>query len=169
MNQTIKKYPAMTGFGHARPARSVSNDELSRFMETSDEWIRSRTGIERRNISETEDTEKLAEQAAFVVALRRGTPLTEEQKKLITPERSDIVTVYRELQARRWHAEDLQPLCAKLGEENTGKTLVAVTALEQVGLIAAVEKGGAKYLELVPAQGKKNLADAPILKCLEGM
>ena len=112
---------------------------------------------------------KLAEQAAFVAALRRGTPLTEEQKKLITPERSDIVTVYRELQARRWHAEDLQPLCAKLGEENTGKTLVAVTALEQVGLIAAVEKGGAKYLELVPAQGKKNLADAPILKCLEGM
>ena len=112
---------------------------------------------------------KLAEQAAFVVALRRGTPLTVEQKKLITPERSDIVTVYRELQARRWHAEDLQPLCAKLGEENTGKTLVAVTALEQVGLIAAVEKGGAKYLELVPAQGKKNLADAPILKCLEGM
>ena len=112
---------------------------------------------------------KLAEQAAFVVALRRGTPLTVEQKKLITPERSDIVTVYRELQARRWHAEDLQPLCAKLGEENTGKTLVAVTALEQVGLIATVEKGGAKYLELVPAQGKKNLADAPILKCLEGM
>ena len=112
---------------------------------------------------------KLAEQAAFVVALRRGTPLTEEQKKLITPERSDIVTVYRELQARRWHAEDLQPLCAKLGEENTGKTLVAVTALEQVGLIATVEKGGAKYLELVPAQSKKNLADAPVLKCLEGM
>lgn len=74
-----------------------------------------------------------------------------------------------ELQARRWHAEDLQPLCAKLGEENTGKTLVAVTALEQVGLIAAAEKGGAKVWELVPTAGKKNLADAPILKCLEGM
>ena len=112
---------------------------------------------------------KLAEQATLVAALRRGTPLTAEQKTLITPDRSHIITVYRELQARRWHAEDLQPLCAKLGEENTGKTLVAVTALEQVGLIATVEKGGAKYLELVPAQGKKNLADAPILKCLEGM
>ena len=112
---------------------------------------------------------KLAEQAALVAALRRGTPLTAEQKTLITPDRSHIITVYRELQARRWHAEDLQPLCAKLGEENTGKTLVAVTALEQVGLIATVEKGGAKYLELVPAQGKKNLADAPILKCLEEM
>ena len=112
---------------------------------------------------------KLSEQAALVAVLRRGTPLTAEQKTLITPDRSHIITVYRELQARRWHAEDLQPLCAKLGEENTGKTLVAVTALEQVGLIATVEKGGAKYLELVPAQGKKNLADAPILKCLEGM
>ena len=112
---------------------------------------------------------KLAEQAALVAALRRGTPLTAEQKTLITPDRSHIITVYRELQVRRWHAEDLQPLCAKLGEENTGKTLVAVTALEQVGLIATVEKGGANYLELVPAQGKKNLADAPILKCLEGM
>ena len=111
---------------------------------------------------------RLAEQAALVAALRRGTPLTAEQKTEITPARSDIVAVYRELQARRWHAEDLQPLCAKLGEENTGKTLVAVTALEQVGLIAAVEKGRAKYLDLVPAQGKKNLADAPILKCLEG-
>ena len=111
----------------------------------------------------------MPQQAALVQALRRGTPLTTEQKNLITPARSDIIAVYRELQARRWHAEDLQPLCAKLGEENTGKTLVAVTALEQVGLIAAAEKGGAKVWELVPTAGKKNLADAPILKCLEEM
>ena len=113
--------------------------------------------------------QQLARQAALVQALRRGTPLTEEQKTQITPARSDIIAVYRELQARRWHTEDLQPLCARLGEENTGKTLVAVTALEQVGLIAAAEKGGAKVWELVPATGKKNLADAPILKCLEGL
>ena len=108
-----------------------------------------------------------AEQTALVQALRRGTPLTAEQKELIAPQRSDIITVYRELQARRWHAEDLQPLFAKLGEQNTGKILVAITALEQVGLIAAVERGGAKFWELVPSEGKKNLADAPILKCLE--
>ena len=100
-------------------------------------------------------------------ALRRGSPLTAEQRALIAPDRSDIITVYRELQARRWHAEDLQPLFARLGEAHTGKILVAVTALEQVGLIAAVEKGGAKFWELVPTAGKKNLADAPILKCLE--
>ena len=108
-----------------------------------------------------------AEQAALVQALRRGAPLTPEQKEAVAPERSHIITVYRELQARRWHAEDLQPLFAKLGEENTGKTLVAVAALEQVGLITAADRGGAKFWELVPATGKKNLADAPILKCLE--
>ncbi len=108
-----------------------------------------------------------AEQAALVQALRRGAPLTPEQKEAVAPERSHIITVYRELQARRWHAEDLQPLFAKLGEENTGKTLVAVAALEQVGLITVADRGGAKFWELVPATGKKNLADAPILKCLE--
>ena len=76
--------------------------------------------------------------------------------------------MYRELQSRRWHAEDLQPLCAKLGEEQTGKTLVAVAALEQVGLITAAEKGGAKILGAwCRQQAKRTLPIAPILKCLE--
>ena len=69
-------------------------------------------------------------------------------------------------------AAGTQKICSRCAQNWARKyrqTLVAVTALEQVGLIATVEKGGAKYLELVPAQGKKNLADAPILKCLEGM
>ncbi len=108
-----------------------------------------------------------SQQAALVQALRRGTPLTAEQKQTVAPARSDIIVVYRELQARRWHADDLQPLFANLGEENTGKILVAVTALEQVGLIAANERDGVRFWELVPTAGKKNLADAPILKCLE--
>ena len=110
-----------------------------------------------------------AEQSALVQALRRGTPLTDEQKTLIAPARSDIIAVYREIQTRRWHAEDLQPLFAKLGAEQTGKTLVALTALEQVGLIVPVEQNGARFWQLVPTAGKKNLADAPILQCLEGM
>ena len=108
-----------------------------------------------------------SQQAALVQALRRGTPLTAEQKQTVAPARSDIIAVYRELQVRRWHADDLQPLFAKLGEENTGKILVAVAALEQVGLIAAKERDGIRFWELVPTAGKKNLADAPILKCLE--
>lgn len=33
------------GTGSALPKRSVSNDELSEFLDTSDEWIFTRTGI----------------------------------------------------------------------------------------------------------------------------
>ena len=108
-----------------------------------------------------------AARGALLGSQRAAAAQSLHQRGLIAPERSDIITVYRELQARRWHAEDLLPLFAKLGEEHSGKTLVALTALEQVGLIAAVERGGAKFWELVPTAGKKNLADAPILKCLE--
>ena len=36
------------GTGHAVPDRVVTNDDLSTLMDTSDEWIRARTGIERR-------------------------------------------------------------------------------------------------------------------------
>ncbi len=106
-----------------------------------------------------------AREAALVDALRRGAALTPEERRLVAPTREEVAAVYRELKARRWHAGDLQPLCAKMG--GTGKTLVALTALRQVGLVDVAEQGGAAYLELVRVSGKKNLADAPILKCLE--
>ena len=37
------------GTGRAVPSRVVTNDDLSRFMDTSDEWIRARTGIQQRH------------------------------------------------------------------------------------------------------------------------
>ena len=36
------------GTGSALPARSVTNDDLSEFLDTSDEWISTRTGIRSR-------------------------------------------------------------------------------------------------------------------------
>jgi 3-oxoacyl-[acyl-carrier-protein] synthase-3 len=43
------------GTGYSVPDRVITNDELSRLMDTSDEWIRTRTGIEeRRWVSEGE-------------------------------------------------------------------------------------------------------------------
>ena len=108
-----------------------------------------------------------ARQADLVEALRRGAPLSPEEKALLRPDREQIAAVYRELKARRWNADDWQPLAAKLGQETAGRTLVALTALEQVGLVARTEQGGGRFLTLVPAEGKKNLSDAPILKCLE--
>jgi len=41
---------AITGLGVGLPERVVSNDELSRFFDTSDQWIRTRTGIEKRRV-----------------------------------------------------------------------------------------------------------------------
>ncbi|TVL91406.1 beta-ketoacyl-ACP synthase III [Streptomyces sp. SAJ15] len=40
------------GLGGYVPPRVVTNDELSRFMDTSDEWIRKRTGIGRRHFAD---------------------------------------------------------------------------------------------------------------------
>lgn len=52
------------GTGHYAPSQVVSNDDLSKRVETSDEWITTRTGIKRRHLSENENTSDLAYQAA---------------------------------------------------------------------------------------------------------
>jgi len=49
------------GLGGALPRKVVTNEDLSAVMDTSDEWIRRRTGIaERRHSDETESTSVLA-------------------------------------------------------------------------------------------------------------
>ena len=53
----------LIGFGHCLPAKILTNDDLSHMVETSDEWIRSRTGIRSRHIAETETTSVIAGQA----------------------------------------------------------------------------------------------------------
>ncbi|MGD9811376.1 MAG: beta-ketoacyl-ACP synthase III [Sphingobium sp.] len=54
----------LLGTGSALPARAVSNDELSQRVDTSDQWIRERTGIANRYIAgEGETTSTLATEA----------------------------------------------------------------------------------------------------------
>jgi 3-oxoacyl-[acyl-carrier-protein] synthase III len=43
---------AITGSGSALPPNVVTNDSLSQIMETSDEWIASRTGIRQRRLAD---------------------------------------------------------------------------------------------------------------------
>ncbi len=52
------------GTGSYLPELSVSNEKLAEMMDTSDEWIRSRTGIEKRHIAVTETTASMAVAAA---------------------------------------------------------------------------------------------------------
>lgn len=40
----------ITGWGTALPEKIITNDDLAKTMDTSDEWIRERTGIERRHV-----------------------------------------------------------------------------------------------------------------------
>ena len=56
-------YAEITGWGKCLPPATLSNQDLSTFLETSDEWIRSRTGIEQRRISHV-DTSEMATVAA---------------------------------------------------------------------------------------------------------
>lgn len=48
----------------AVPERVMTNDDLSKIMDTSDEWIVKRTGIKRRHISQNENTSDLATRVA---------------------------------------------------------------------------------------------------------
>ncbi|HET7675302.1 MAG TPA: beta-ketoacyl-ACP synthase III [Gammaproteobacteria bacterium] len=58
-------YSRVLGTGHYLPEKVVTNFDLEKQVETSDEWIRTRTGIERRHLAvEGETTCDLAEQAA---------------------------------------------------------------------------------------------------------
>ena len=52
------------GTGSAVPKKKVTNDDLSKLMDTSDEWIRSRTGIESRHLAVEETTTSLSVEAA---------------------------------------------------------------------------------------------------------
>ena len=55
------------GTGSALPKRSVSNDELSEFLDSSDEWIFTRTGIKSRHVCTTESLDDLAEPVPRIV------------------------------------------------------------------------------------------------------
>ncbi|QUJ69081.1 ketoacyl-ACP synthase III [Photobacterium sp. GJ3] len=52
----------ITGWGKCLPPAILTNDELSQFVETTDEWIQTRTGIQERRISHV-NTSQMAEVA----------------------------------------------------------------------------------------------------------
>jgi 3-oxoacyl-[acyl-carrier-protein] synthase III len=47
------------GTGHGIPSRVVTNDDLAKFVDTNDEWIRTRTGIEQRHFLDFEKGESI--------------------------------------------------------------------------------------------------------------
>ena len=62
MSAPIRPKSRILGTGHYTPAKVVSNADLEKVVDTSDQWIRERTGIGRRHIAE--DNEVTSDMAA---------------------------------------------------------------------------------------------------------
>ena len=79
---------AIIGCGKALPALEVTNDDLTALVDTSDEWITTRTGIKTRRICVDETNVDLAEAAA-----RRalGWEEGDYNERRIDPEEIDLV------------------------------------------------------------------------------
>ncbi len=65
MMMSMTKRTVVTGTGHYIPPRIVTNADLTKLMDTSDEWIRERSGIvERHHVDEGVGSSDLAVEAA---------------------------------------------------------------------------------------------------------
>jgi len=107
------------GVGSYLPARVVSNEELSKTVDTSDEWIRQRVGIRQRHFAaEGELTSDMATEAARRALQNAG--LTPADIDLIvvattTPDLTFPATaaiVQRKLDMHHGAAFDIQAVCS---------------------------------------------------------
>lgn len=107
------------GCGHYLPQRVVENAEFADTLDTSDEWIRTRTGIERRHFAaEDEFTSDLAINAARAALEHAGMQASELDAIVLatsTPDQtfpSTATKVQHALGMRGGFAFDIQAVCA---------------------------------------------------------
>jgi 3-oxoacyl-[acyl-carrier-protein] synthase-3 len=110
---------SITGVGSYVPSKVLTNFDLAKLVETSDEWITTRTGIkERRIAAKDEFTSDMAAKAAQ--RAMRSAGVTAEQIDLIivatiTPDMpfpSTACLVQQKINARRAAAFDLEAACS---------------------------------------------------------
>ena len=81
------------GTGSARPACVKTNNDLAEFLDTSDEWIRTRTGIEERHVlQDGESISQLATEAALAALKNSGTDPKELDFVICSTIRGDYIT-----------------------------------------------------------------------------
>ncbi|MGR3625380.1 MAG: beta-ketoacyl-ACP synthase 3, partial [Limimaricola sp.] len=109
----------VTGVGHYLPERVMENAEFEAFVETSDEWIRSRSGIERRHIAaEGQATSDLAARAARAALADAGVDTDGVDAIILATSTPDFTfpsaatMVQRELGMTHGFAFDVQAVCA---------------------------------------------------------
>ena len=107
------------GVGHYLPDRIVANAELATQVETSDEWIRSRSGIERRHFAaEGQMTSDLATRAARAALADAGIEADQIDAVIVATSTADLTfpsaatMVQAALGMKQGFAFDLQAVCA---------------------------------------------------------
>ncbi len=94
----------ISSLGHYVPEKRVSNDELAKTLDTSDEWIRSHTGIGNRHISsDTETTSYMGYKAAQEALEKRGITAQDIDMILV----STITADYHEMPSTACLIQDL--------------------------------------------------------------
>ncbi|WP_172295526.1 beta-ketoacyl-ACP synthase III [Pseudoruegeria sp. HB172150] len=113
------KRAVVTGVGHYLPERIVPNTEFEKTLDTSDEWIRSRSGIERRHFAaEGETTSDLAFHAATAALKSAGVKATDIDAIILATSTADLTfpSAATMLQAKLGmdggFAFDVQAVCA---------------------------------------------------------
>ncbi len=107
------------GVGHYLPARVVPNSELETLVDTTDEWIRTRSGIERRHFAaEGETTSMLAIQAARAALADAGMQADQIDAIVVATSTPDLTfpsvatMVQAGLGMTNGFAYDVQAVCA---------------------------------------------------------
>jgi len=107
------------GTGHYLPARVVPNAEFEAMLDTSDEWIRARSGIERRRFAaEGETTSNLALHAARAALGTAGLTPDDIDGVIVATSTPDLTfpsvatMVQKDLGMTRGFAFDVQAVCA---------------------------------------------------------
>ncbi|MDP0500707.1 MAG: beta-ketoacyl-ACP synthase III [Verrucomicrobiota bacterium JB022] len=119
MSSAWNKSVVILGTGSYAPARVMTNDDLAQFVDTSDAWIRPRTGIrERRIAAEHETTSVLATEAARNALANAGVAAQDIDLIVVgtcTPDMAfpNVATiVQRQLGIKPCPAMDLEAACA---------------------------------------------------------
>jgi 3-oxoacyl-[acyl-carrier-protein] synthase-3 len=136
---------SITGVGSYVPERILTNADLEKMVETSDEWITTRTGIkERRIAAENEFTSDIAAQAARRAMAMAG--VTADQIDLIivatiTPDMpfpNTACLVQQKIGATRCPAFDIEAACSGfLYALEIGQQFISSRAYETVLVIGA--------------------------------
>lgn len=115
----MTKRAVVAGIGHYLPERVVPNSEFEKSLDTSDEWIRARSGIERRHFAaEGQTTSNLATQAAQAALDDAGLTPDDIDALIVATSTADLTfpsaatMVQAQLGMRQGFAFDVQAVCA---------------------------------------------------------